>query len=69
MIESEAGSRITLVTGVYHEFYPLSAECIIGEVSTSNDDLHDNYFVNRDIGRYPGIEEDEPADLRLLSDK
>lgn len=69
LIELEAGSRVTLVPGVYHEFYPLSDECIIGEVSTANDDLHDNYFVNRDIGRYPGVEEDEPAAVRLVSDR
>ncbi len=37
---------MTLVPGVYHEFYPVSAECIIGEVSTANDDLHDNFFVD-----------------------
>ncbi len=65
----EAGSRVTLVPGVYHEFYPVSDECIIGEVSTANDDLHDNFFVNRDIGRYPGIEEDETATVRLLSER
>jgi D-lyxose ketol-isomerase len=69
VIELEAGSRITLVPGIYHEFYPVSDECIIGEVSTANDDLHDNFFVNSGIGRYPGIEEDEPACVRLLSDK
>lgn len=68
IVELEAGSRVTLVPGVYHEFYPLSEECIIGEVSTANDDLHDNFFVNPEIGRYPGIEEDEPAVLRLLSE-
>lgn len=68
VIELEAGSRVTLVPGVYHEFYPVSAECIIGEVSTSNDDLHDNFFVNPDIGRYPGIEEDEEPVARLVSE-
>lgn len=69
VIELDAGSRVTLVPGVYHEFYPLSQECIIGEVSTANDDLHDNYFVNSDIGRYPGVEEDEPVMIKLISDK
>lgn len=68
VIELEAGSRVTLLPGVYHAFYPLSEECIIGEVSTANDDLHDNFFVNPDIGRYPGIEEDEPASIRLVSE-
>ncbi|MCE9543591.1 MAG: D-lyxose/D-mannose family sugar isomerase [Verrucomicrobia bacterium] len=69
IIELSAGSRVTLVPGVYHAFYPLGDECIIGEVSTANDDLNDNIFVNPDIGRYPDLEEDEPALLRLLSDK
>jgi D-lyxose ketol-isomerase len=69
VIELEAGSRVTLVPGVYHEFYPLSDECIIGEVSTANDDLNDNFFVNPDIGRYAKIEEDEPPLVRLVSDK
>ena len=68
IIEIPAGSRITLVPGIYHAFYPLSDECIIGEVSTANDDLNDNFFVNTEIGRYPGIEEDEAPILRLISE-
>lgn len=68
VVELEAGSRVTLAPGVYHEFWPLSDECIIGEVSTANDDQNDNVFANPDIGRYPGIEEDEPARVRLVSD-
>ncbi len=67
-LELPAGWRVTLVPGVYHEFFPASDECIIGEVSTANDDLRDNFFVNPDIGRYPQVHEDEPALLRLLSD-
>ncbi len=68
LLTLEAGSRVTLVPGVYHAFCPLSAECIIGEVSTANNDLTDNFFVNPDIGRYPGIEEDAPAGIRLISE-
>lgn len=63
-----AGSRVTLVPGVWHEFAPLSDECIIGEVSTANDDRHDNFFLDPAIGRFPGIEEDEPAAFRLVSE-
>jgi D-lyxose ketol-isomerase len=63
------GSRVTLTPGIWHSFYPTSDECVIGEVSTANDDLHDNFFTNPDIGRFPGVEEDEPAAIRLLSDK
>ena len=67
-IHLSAGSRVTLVPGVYHEFYPSSGECIIGEVSTANNDRDDNFFVNPDVGRYPQVDEDEPATVRLLSD-
>ena len=68
VIELAAGSRVTLVPVVYHEFWAASAECIIGEVSTANDDRRDNIFVNPDVGRYPQVDEDEAADLALISD-
>ena len=64
-----AGSRVTLTPGIWHEFQPLGGECIIGEVSTANDDLHDNFFMNPEIGRFPAIEEDEPAAYRLVSER
>jgi D-lyxose ketol-isomerase len=68
VIVLEAGWRVTLVPGIYHAFYPITEECIIGEVSTANDDVNDNIFVNPEIGRYPGIEEDEVATVRLVSE-
>lgn len=64
----EAGQRVTLVPGTWHAFSPASAECIIGEVSTANDDQHDNFFVDPAIGRFPGIVEDEPAEISLISE-
>jgi len=64
-----AGERITLTPGIYHAFWPISEECIIGEVSTANDDLNDNFFINLNIGRFVEMEEDEPAFVRLVSDK
>jgi D-lyxose ketol-isomerase len=67
-VELKAGERITLVPHVYHEFQSSTPECIIGEVSTANDDLHDNFFVNPDIGRFPGLEEDEPRIVKLVRD-
>jgi D-lyxose ketol-isomerase len=67
-IDLTAGERVTLVPGVYHEFYPLTEECVMGEVSTANDDLNDNFFVNPSVGRFSVIEEDEPAVVRLVSD-
>ena len=64
----EAGQRITLVPGIWHAFEPASEECVLGEVSTANDDLHDNFFVDRDIGRFPQIDEDAPAEVRLATE-
>ena len=64
-----AGERITIVPGVYHEFEPASDDCVIGEVSTANDDENDNFFVDENVGRYPEIVEDVPATIRLVSDK
>lgn len=64
----EAGSRITLTPGIYHAFWPVTQDCIIGEVSTANDDTTDNVFVDPNIGRFPGIEEDEPAEITLVSE-
>jgi D-lyxose ketol-isomerase len=63
-----AGQRVTIVPGVYHEFVAVSNECIIGEVSTANDDANDNFFVNPEVGRFPRIEEDEKPFVRLISD-
>lgn len=64
----EAGERVTLVPGVWHAFWPASDECIIGEVSTANDDERDNFFADPAIGRFPGIEEDEPPAVRLVGE-
>ena len=64
-----AGNRITLTPGIYHAFWPLTDECIIGEVSTANNDLTDNFFVNKEIGRFAEMEEDEDALFRLIRDK
>jgi len=65
----EAGERVTIVPGIYHAFWPESPEAIIGEVSTANDDAHDNFFVDTGIGRFPEIEEDEPATVRLINEQ
>lgn len=68
-MELPAGQRITLVPGVYHAFEPADDACVIGEVSTANDDLRDNFFVDERVGRYSEVEEDEPPLVRLVSDR
>ena len=69
VIELAGGERVTLTPGIYHAFWGASVECVIGEVSTANDDVNDNYFVNPDIGHYPGIQEDELPLVRLVSER
>lgn len=64
-----SGERITLEPGIYHAYYPESEGCIIGEVSTANDDLNDNFFLDPGVGRYPKMEEDEPPLVRLVYEK
>ncbi len=67
-VDLAAGERITLRPGVFHEFWPISEGCVIGEVSTANDDRHDNFFADPEIGRFPKIEEDEPVLVRLVTE-
>ena len=64
-----AGDRVTIVPGVYHAFWPESDGAVIGEVSTANDDANDNFFVDKNIGRFPEIVEDEPPVTRLYWEK
>ena len=67
-IRLRAGERVTLPPQVYHAFVPTSDECILGEVSTANDDRNDNFFVDPNVGRFPQVVEDEPRAFRLVSD-
>jgi D-lyxose ketol-isomerase len=62
-----AGSRVTIEAGVWHSFRPTSPECIIGEVSTANDDLTDNLFLDPRVGRFAVIEEDEASEVTLVA--
>lgn len=64
----QAGERITLTKGVLHAFWADSEYAVVGEVSTANDDRHDNYFEDTRIGRFSAIDEDEPALVKLVSD-
>ncbi len=55
-----AGERVTLTPETRHAFWPATDYAILGEVSTANDDLNDNFFDNPEVGRFSSIEEDEP---------
>lgn len=58
------GESVTLMPGIWHAFWAEKADCLIGEVSTVNDDRTDNVF-DMPIGRFSKITEDE-APLHLL---
>jgi D-lyxose ketol-isomerase len=55
------GESVTLTRNLWHRFYGEAGKgtVFVGEVSQVNDDLTDNYFFEK-IGRFAGIEEDEP---------
>ena len=58
------GESVTLMPGIWHAFWAEKGDCLIGEVSTVNDDRTDNVF-EMPIGRFSDVEEDE-APLHLL---
>lgn len=65
-VKLEPGESITIQQLMYHDFNvePGTGDVLLGEVSMCNDDNTDNRFYEP-IGRFPAIEEDEPA-YRLL---
>lgn len=58
------GQSVTLPPYLYHMFYAVDGDALIGEVSSINDDDTDNYFFDK-LPRYPAVDEDE-APVRLL---
>lgn len=65
-VKLSPGDSITITPYMYHDFQvPESGgPVLLGEVSMCNDDDNDNFFYEK-MGRFPTIEEDEPA-YRLL---
>lgn len=61
------GESITLMPGDWHAFWAEGEDVLIGEVSTVNDDEHDNIFRDP-IGRFSSIIEDVPPTRLLVSD-
>ena len=67
VIRLRPGESVTLRPGDWHEFWAEGGPCLIGEVSTVNDDLTDNIFA-APIGRFAEINEDQPPVRLLVSD-
>ena len=60
----DPGESISLPSYMYHQFWAEGETVLCGEVSSVNDDTVDNHFLD-EVGRFPEIEEDEPA-IHLL---
>lgn len=58
------GESVTMPPRIYHSFHAVNGACLIGEVSSRNDDAKDNHFYKK-ILRFPEIVEDA-APLRVL---
>jgi D-lyxose ketol-isomerase len=58
------GQSVTLPPFLYHTFYAIDGDALIGEVSSMNNDDTDNFFLDK-LPRYPTVVEDE-APTRLL---
>ena len=61
------GESVTLHPGVWHAFWAEGGDCLIGEVSTVNDDRTDNIF-EMPIGRFSDVTEDTDPLHLLVSD-
>ena len=69
LITVHPGESITMHPGLYHSFWGEEGKgtVLVGEVSRVNDDNTDNRFYET-VGRFPAIEEDEPA-IHLLGNE
>jgi len=69
IIELSPGESITIPPKLFHKFWvkEKNGKILIGEVSRVNDDIGDNFYIER-IGRFPEIEEDTEPKYLLCSD-
>ncbi len=67
LLRLKPGESVTLMPGIWHAFWAEQGDCLVGEVSTVNDDLSDNVF-EKPIGRFSEVIEDEDPLHLLVSD-
>ena len=67
MLRLKPGESISFEPYIYHTFWAEREDCLVGEVSTVNDDVNDNRFLE-DLGRFSEIEEDVIADYLLCNE-
>jgi D-lyxose ketol-isomerase len=67
IVDLEPGESMTIPQKCFHRFWADEEDVLIGEVSTSNDDYADNFFL-KEYARYTSIAEDEAPKYLLVSD-
>lgn len=67
LLRLKPGQSVTLMPGIWHAFWAEQSDCLIGEVSTVNDDRTDNVFEDP-IPRFATIEEDADPEFLLVAD-
>ena len=69
ILSLDRGDSITLPPKVFHKFWVKDGfgKVLIGEVSSVNDDIKDNFYLDK-VGRFSEIEEDEEPLYLLGSD-
>jgi hypothetical protein len=67
LLRLKPGQSVTLLPGIWHAFWAEGGDCLIGEVSTVNDDRTDNVF-EAPISRFSDVDEDVSPTHLLVSD-
>lgn len=67
VVTLDHGESLTLEPSHYHRIWSVGGAAMFGEVSVVNDDVNDNRF-HEPVGRFPQIDEDEPAYRLLVAD-
>ncbi len=67
IITLKPGESITMQRYLYHSFWAVGGNAVVGEVSMVNDDANDNRFYEP-MGRFSAIEEDEPPEYLLCNE-
>jgi D-lyxose ketol-isomerase len=66
-VRLEPGQSIQVPDGVFHRFWADGGVVLAGEVSSVNDDVDDNLFLDP-FPRYAAVDEDAPARYLLVSE-
>ena len=67
IVDLAPGESLTIPRRCFHRYWADAEDVLIGEVSTSNDDYADNFFL-KEYARFPLVLEDEAPKYLLVND-